>query len=149
MVEEKPDDLLPLYASVWVQAVLVTILSKKRMDGYTAPKYNDEVQKIKQYIDAHLSEPLRQDDLCKALYISKSRLNQVFKKYMGITVCEYIQKKRLMMAKDKILKGDFGDKESLMKISLECGFTTYSSFYRAYLKEFGHTPQSDKAVFHS
>lgn len=91
--------------------------------------------RIIRYINKNLSEEINLDDICNKYYISKPQLCRIFKKSTGTTVWQYITIKRLIKAKNLILSG-----ENPTHIFSECGFKDYSTFYRAYVKHFGHSP---------
>lgn len=91
------------------------------------------------YINRHLSDPLNLDFLSEKFQLSKTHLNRKFKDMMGITVGKYICKKRLLLANELIAK-----KENPTSIFEKCGFKDYSSFYKAYINEFGISPREYK-----
>jgi AraC-like DNA-binding protein len=62
----------------------------------------------------------------------------MFRKETGTTVTQYIRIKRLVMARQEILKGCTAD-----EAAYKAGFNDYSNFYRAYKAFFGIVP-SDK-----
>ena len=70
-------------------------------------------------------------------FISASQANRIFKKSIGSSIWEYVIIKRLMAAKDMIEKG-----EGARTASEKCGFSDYSSFYRAYRKKYGNIERS-------
>ena len=90
------------------------------------------------YINLHLSENLSLDLLAKECFISKQHLLRTFKEAMGFSVHQYIQKKRLLSARQYMQNGD-----SPKEASLKCGFSDYSVFYRAFRKEYGKSPSQD------
>ena len=95
--------------------------------------------RIIRYINRNLSNSITLDDICREFFISKPQLCRMFKAATGSTVWDYITVKRLVTAKNLIQSG-----RSPTKIYTECGFSDYSSFYRAYRKKYGVSP-SDTA----
>uniref|UniRef100_UPI003260134C helix-turn-helix transcriptional regulator n=1 Tax=Clostridium sp. NkU-1 TaxID=1095009 RepID=UPI003260134C len=88
------------------------------------------------YINNHLEENLSLDHLASFFYASKYHISHVFKDNMGISLHQYILKKRLQASKNGILSGiPFGE------LYHQYGFTDYTSFYRAFKKEFGLSPK--------
>lgn len=91
---------------------------------------------IKQYILEHLDEEITIDDLAEYACLSRCHFMHTFKNITGISAYQYIQKMRLKAAKSLIKKG-----KPLTDASLECGFNDYSSFYRAFRKEYKQSPR--------
>lgn len=91
------------------------------------------------YIENHLDQNLTLDLLAREFFVSKYHIAHVFKDSMGMPIHQYITKKRLTLCRDAIL--------SAMNITQACqtfGFGDYSSFYRAFKKEYGISPRDYK-----
>lgn len=99
---------------------------------------NKPVQSIAEYITDNLTQPLSLDKIADEFFISKSHLCRIFKAATGLTVNKYITMKRLNLARTLFKSGN-----SLNSACIEAGFSDYSSFYRAYVKKFGHPPGKD------
>ena len=93
-------------------------------------------EQMVRYVNKHLFDKLSVPMLAEHFYLSPSQFGRVFHQATGATPWEYIIKKRLMAAKEKIKSG-ISTKEACE----ECGFTDYSVFYRAYVKQFGCSPK--------
>ena len=87
------------------------------------------------YINAHLSEELSVEAVAKQLNVSASLLSHAFKKEMNISFYQYVLKKRLTLAFQRIKEG-----EPAALVAERCGFHDYSNFYRQYKKAFGRAP---------
>jgi AraC-like DNA-binding protein/mannose-6-phosphate isomerase-like protein (cupin superfamily) len=105
-------------------------------------KINIEIEKsslideIIQYINLHLDEEIKIDDLSGYFFISKFHLLREFKKHSGTTIHKYIIQKKLILAKELILKGI-----PIIQVYEQCGFGDYSNFFRAFKNEYGVTPK--------
>ena len=88
------------------------------------------------YIEEHLSEKLSVDEIAKYVSLSASRLHHIFKSETGISILKYINKKRLAKAKELLKTGD-----AIVNIYNKCGFQDYTSFFRAFKKEYDLTPK--------
>lgn len=88
------------------------------------------------FIEGHLEEDLSLERLSNEFFVSKYHIAHVFKENLGMSVHQYITKKRLAQCKDAILNN-----ADIMDASLHCGFSDYSSFYRAFKKEYGMSPK--------
>ena len=75
----------------------------------------------------------------KKFFISKYHLCHIFPGATGLTVYQYITKKRLAYARELIKTG-----MTISASAEKAGFNNYSSFYRAYMSEYNTTPQTDK-----
>ena len=93
------------------------------------------------FIEGHLEEDLSLDRLANEFFVNKYHIAHVFKENLGMSVHQYITKKRLAQCKDAILNN-----ADIMEASLQCGFSDYSSFYRAFKKEYGSSPKEFKEL---
>ncbi len=110
---------------------------KNNLEFLDAPIYNPKVTHLIQYINDHLSEPLDMDTLASELYISKYHMMRLFKAETSSTIGSYINQKRLLAARDLILQG-----VSVTDACFQSGFKDYSTFSRAYKKEFKVSPRN-------
>ncbi|HWQ58967.1 MAG TPA: AraC family transcriptional regulator [Clostridia bacterium] len=87
------------------------------------------------YLNDHLAEDMSIDALAKRFYVSKYHMMRRFRKETGFSIHGYVSDKRLLLARDLIARG-----ESATDACYRCGYKSYSSFLRAYVKLFGCTP---------
>ena len=115
---------------------------------YVSPAYYDGPDSVKHditesgkvnqmitYINDHITEELSLDHLSSRFYTSKYYLGRQFKQFTGLTLYQYIMKKRLMMARDMLRAGS-----PVMDACLWSGFRDYSNFLKAFKREFGQNP---------
>ena len=96
---------------------------------------NPIVEKAVAYIEKNLLTITGIEEICGELYISKSHLHHLFMEHMNMSPKKYILQKRLTIANREIC---LGEKATL--VYEKCGFSDYSTFYRAYKKYFGFSP---------
>lgn len=94
------------------------------------------VTQVIDYVNLHYGEPLSLALLADKFFVSKFHLSHAFNRQVGTSLYRYIQRKRLLMARQLL---DKGQKPSAVAIA--CGFSDYTGFYRAFKSEFGLTPR--------
>lgn len=81
------------------------------------------------YIEIHLCDEIKTEDVADACFCSKSTLEKLFRSVHDISVHEYIVRRRMMTAAKKIAQNP---KRPILDIALECGYSTHESFARAF-----------------
>lgn len=97
-----------------------------------------QVEQLLKYINRNLSENLSIDQLAERFFLSKYHMMRKFKNETGYTIHNYITSKRLLMARSLISQGI-----PVMKAALASGFRDYTTFVRAYKKQFGKAPSCE------
>ena len=95
--------------------------------------------RITEYIEENLESDLSLDKLSEVFFVSKYHISHTFKENIGISIHQYITKKRLVLSRNYILSG-----LSINESYQLSGFGDYSSFYRAFKKEYGISPNDFK-----
>ena len=88
------------------------------------------------YINDNLSENLTIEHLCEMFYISRTRLIARFREVTGTTPHQYIIQKRMVLATRYM-----EEKNNAAQAGLKAGFSDYSAFYRAFVREYGISPR--------
>ena len=97
-----------------------------------------QVDQLLKYINRNLSENLSIDQLANRFFFSKYHMMRKFKNETGYTIHNYITSKRLLMARSLISQG-----MPVMKAAQASGFHDYTTFVRAYKKQFGKAPSCE------
>lgn len=99
-------------------------------------KKSNLIEHVLEYIGTHIDEDITIDDLSAYTYLSKFHLSREFKKHTGTTLHRYILQKKLIAAKELILRDI-----PITLVYEQCGFGDYSNFFRAFKNEYGMTPK--------
>lgn len=134
------NDTDPKFCAGAVELYLWTIF---RSYGVIDTTHRNETQVIPQvirYITEHFGEPLTLEDIAAEFFVSKSYLNRHFKAYTNSTVYAYIMALRLTHARRMLREGI-----PAVEAGRECGFSDYSTFYKAFKTQTGLSPQQFKS----
>ena len=94
------------------------------------------VDRVLHHIGRHINEELTLDGLAEHFFVSKYHLSHAFSREMGVSLYRYILLRRLLLARQLLLAG-----EPAGQVCRSCGFSDYTSFYRAFKSEYGISPR--------
>jgi AraC-like DNA-binding protein len=97
----------------------------------------DAVQRMKDYIEEHITEPITLRMLADAANYSPWHADRVFKELTGQTPFEYLRAVRLSRAAARLRDTD----AKIVDVALDFVFGSHEGFTRAFSKQFGMTPQ--------
>lgn len=95
--------------------------------------------KILKYVDEHYNEDLTIKKISKEFGYSKEYLSRLLHRYLNENWNDYINRKRILIFNEKYKDNS---KLNILEIAYECGFTSQSTFYRAYKKENMNLPKN-------
>ena len=101
-------------------------------------KRNKNISKIIEYIDRNLTSDIKLEDIADSMFMSKYHICRIFKEHTGITIYKYITNKRIQLVQKMYSNGI-----TLSTAALNAGFSSYSSFYKSYIRETGKSPRND------
>lgn len=99
--------------------------------------HDDLVKRMLLYINNNYTEPINLDRLSEQFFVSKYHICKIFKSGTGHTVHSYVTHKRITRVRELHKQG-----KPISEAAYLAGFGNYTSFYRAYLKEYGEPPGS-------
>ena len=127
-------------AAVIGNSITLLTLMGRSIQERTAPVLKAEkpdlLNEVLAYIELHLDEKITLEETAKHFYVSVSTITQLFRQKMGTSFYRCVTQQRLIAAKTCISQG-----MTLEDVSRTVGFADYSSFYRAFKKEYGITPR--------
>lgn len=94
------------------------------------------VHKAIEFIEEHLDEDISLSSVAAYVAFSEYHFHRIFSAVLGESVKEYIRKRRLSLAAQKLI----GTKERIIDISAGCFFESHEAFTRAFKKMFGVSP---------
>ena len=142
---DRPEEFAgPLYSRVLLLEFLI-FLNRAALDTQTAYLHTGamdyRVSGLISYINEHLGEELSIDRLSKECCLSPYHMMRLFRQETGCTIGNYIAQKRLAFARELIISG----RESATSACFAAGFSNYSTFLRAYKRQFGSTPRDTRS----
>jgi AraC family transcriptional regulator len=99
--------------------------------------YHSRMQRVLDYIDAHLEDDLSLDVLCGVAAFSKFHFHRQFSELLGVSAGEYVQLVRLKRATYRLA---FRNDSPVLQIALDSGYEAPEAFARAFKQKSGQTP---------
>jgi len=120
----------------------IILLIDKIKDYYLAKIYNKEkliILKINQYINEHLYEQIKLENIAKIVHLNSSYISRLYKKETGKNIKDYIISLKIDRSKELIISGC-----SANEIINKIGFFSESHFFKLFKKHTGLTPKQFK-----
>lgn len=99
--------------------------------------YRKSLQAAMAYIDAHCTEAITREEVCRIAHMSKSSFTYIFKQLTGLTLLEYVHSQRVHLAKGLLEERQL----NFTQVGLRCGFSSLSYFGRVFRKYTGLSPR--------
>jgi len=130
-------------AAVFLETELVKelfFLCKEREENRTRAtvvhEEGDVVRRAREWIEAHLSAPLRVGQLAKHCATSESTLLRAFQREVGRTPASYARERRLDAALLLLKSGRY----SVGEVATRVGYSSLAAFTEAFHRHFGEPP---------
>ena len=107
-----------------------------RVHRLKSMNYSNTIIKCRDYITNHIYENITLSQLSKVLSVSSNYLSEKFKKEVGMTISEFIQKEKVEEAKRLLSSTN----NSILDICVSLNFTDQSYFTKIFKKVTGITP---------
>ena len=99
--------------------------------------FNETFLAVLSYIDKHLTEDITETEIAAALYIHPVTLSRIFSKQAKMHIKKYINRRRVILAKQLIENG-----EKITKAAYDLGFGSIRNFNRAFKEYYSYTPSA-------
>ncbi len=107
----------------------------KAFEEYRTQRKSRVIEQAARYIAGHLEEDTTVKELSEIVHMNSSYLSVLFKKEMGETITEYVNRLRIEKAKDLLLQG-----LKVLDIAQRVGYQNPSYFANQFKKAVGCTP---------
>ena len=146
-VYDNPDTLMktislhsrnPLCTIVETEGILMQLLSqflKKATHKFETTE--DRIKTTLKYIRAHINEPIKTEELASLSFLSKDHFIRLFKKELGITPTQYINRKKIERAQLQLITTDLTIKD----IAYTLSYDDVSYFNRLFKQYTNMTPK--------
>jgi AraC family transcriptional regulator len=101
--------------------------------------YVARINRVIDYIDAHLAEPLDLERLAAVAHFSAWHFHRLFHALTGETLAERVRRRRLESAAVRLLAAP---PATALRVALDVGFGSAEVFTRAFKAQFGVTPSA-------
>lgn len=102
---------------------------------------NAPVARAAWFIESHLSQDLRLQDIADASGVSAFHLTRAFGAAVGQSVMRYARGRRLTEAARSLSSGA----RDILNVALEAGYGSHEAFTRAFTQQFGANPEDVRA----
>lgn len=97
--------------------------------------YDENMLEVINYINENIATKITLTDLCNHFHYSKSYICKRFQECLNAPIMHYVRTKKVLLA-DSLIKSGIKP----VDIFEQCGFSDYSTFFRAYKKLLGKAP---------
>ena len=119
----------------------ILILTVRTMEGAEISEHDNGIcGVITSYVKDHYAEDVSLAFLSEQMNYSLPYISRIFKEHFNMSLTEYINHRRVELAKKLLSKGDI----SVEEIAYRLGYSSKSSFYRVFTGITGTTPSEYK-----
>ena len=93
------------------------------------------IEQIESFLNSHYTEKITRSDLASRFYLSQDYLSHAFRSRYGVSIPEYINRRRISRAKEDLDRG-----KSVTEAASEAGFDNLSYFSTLFKKMTGVSP---------
>lgn len=131
-----------IFKNTTITNYIITIMLKINRIIYESNNQHNQIPQkelytlIFDYVNSNITSDLTLENIASHFFVSKYYVSHIFKDNLGISLHQYIIKKRLHACRSAIATG-----EPITAVAEKFGFADYTSFFRAFKKEYGLSPK--------
>lgn len=130
-----------MLASIFKLIIKLDAVLSTKERGYVPVSVDSVVKGATAYINKNIQNTLTLDEICSAVFVSKSTLCHKFVKIMHVSVKRYVAIKKIHYASRLIKRG-----MSAVEAGVAVGYKQYTTFYHNYKQILGVSPAEDKRI---
>lgn len=115
----------------------------KLVEEHSLASYSKPIQEIITTIDASITADLRLNRFAKDLFMNPSYLSALFKNEVGMTLTEYVNKKRLKYSATLLKDTNI----PIQEVASNCGIPDIHYFTRLFKREYDITPRKYRKMY--
>lgn len=140
--EHKYEFCLDISSQILQLIYSISELTANQTEEALPTKQDTRLIYAKQYISDNICRKISCADVASNCYLSARQCSRIFQKYEGITLKEYIDKEKLLLAETLLTSGDM----TIQEISDRLGFCNEYYFHTFFKKLSGVTPREYKHI---
>lgn len=143
-IESQKNNLASVHLSEALFLQLVILLDRiKQVPNEQSPTATHQLDLLFTTLHNSIGSSFNLEMFCKQNHIAKRSISRLFKSQTGMTINEYLQKRRLCNAMSLLRNTQY----SISMISSECGYDDSNYFSVVFKKETQQTPSQYRAKF--
>ena len=128
--------IMPSYHSREKIANILNYILLELLDFEKFTSSNEHIIKIIKYIDENIKEKITLQTIHEHMHLSSGYISNIFKKETGKTLTDYVNERKMFIAKEMITSNEM----SLTETAEQLGFENYNYFSRLFNKYYGTRP---------
>ena len=96
------------------------------------------VLRARAYLDHHFTRRVTLGELAQAIHLSPNYLSSIFRRELGVTVTQYLRKRRMRLAEQLLMEG----KHTISEVAYQVGYQNYRDFHRNFVREGKQSPRA-------
>ena len=118
------------------QVWLGLLTEGRGMGPAVAPRIAPRIAKVQRHMEAHLADPLTNEELAAIACLGLSQFKHAFRQQVGTSVSHYLRMRRMALARTLLAQTAL----PIGEVASRCGYQNQGAFAERFLAETGLTP---------